>query len=705
MKNNTSNLADDLQLYITVTLASKYSNIPVKSLVGHIQNGFIPHRGAEYPESATPEEITALSNKIEIPLSELAPEDIKSYILDCVGDDKYFNPDLLGYEQKFGRENLNYLLEDINILKDIATYRQTHFSASMDSLCDSILKKYNLSSTRYYEELNDLKKNSYYRGLFKKQLKLDKKNNFTSLCPLACDFIMNRLFRYNNSEPENILADLTKEAECQGSQICFNCPHNPSCSCYETSLEEVKNKYPTQTLKICELAGNGLIIPSSHATIKRFIGSISSSMLYFAQNDYKLWEARYGYKISRKLPSKVNEIACGDHTELDIALLYGYTPEGEPIIKRPWATIQLDIASGIITGSVLSFRPDNETIGQCFARASAITVNNPEIYGVPKVLLVDRGRDYRSRYVCSNNPNYPNRAIFENGLMPVLGCRVMHCGPKSPWVKPIERTNLTIKKMLRRYPGYTGGKRRKRFKYRSEEEFKRLLKDGRIMTLEQFAMYWYNEIIPAFNNHAVRGKPSPMERYRSLPNEETLVPEWSTLSVFLKKKHTATVNSCKIRFGKHKYYSKLLDEYNDKKVLIYTLDENYTDSIFVVCGHNFVCEAFRENKIDFVEKDPYKLQKALSNLCLQKRNISQGIEVIRFLAEVAKLNHNHYIDEDIIYTVGEAMAPGGTPISDGSLAAAKAEHEAKIREIDKYMKEKKQLMARLIGILCNSTPA
>ncbi len=424
-------------------------------------------------------------------------------------------------------------------------------------------------------------------------------------------------------------------------------------------------------------------------------------MLYFAQNDYKLWEARYGYKISRKLPDKVNQVACSDHTELDIALLYGYTPEGEPIIKHPWATIQIDIASGVITGSILSFRPDSETIGQCFARAAAITINNPEIYGVPSVLLVDRGRDYRSTYVLQNDPNYPNRAIFENGLLPVLNCRAMHCAPRSPWVKPVERTNLSIKKMLCRYPGYTGGKRKKKFKYRAKEEFERLLKADRIMTLERFAMYWYNEIIPSFNNHSVRGKPSPMERYRSLPKEDTLTPDWSTLSVFLKKKHKATVNSCKIRFNKHKYFSELLNQYNDKEVLIYTLDNNYTDSIFVVSGHNFICEAFREDKVEFIEKNQYKLQKDLSRLCLQKRNISQEIEVVRFLTEVANLNQRHHIDEDIIYTVGETVAPGGSPISDGSLAAAKAEHTAKIREIDKYMAEKKRLVANLINVIYN----
>ena len=699
MKNNSSNnLVEVLQLFITVLDASKYSNISIKSLVKYIQKGYIPHIDGDYPIDATQEEIESLSNTIKIPLSELKSEDIKAYILDNINKENYFDADFLTYEQKYGKKGLNELLEDIKIIKDISTYRQTHFSDSIDNMADSIFSKYNLSSTRYYEELNDLKKQLYYRGLFKKQLKLEKKDSFKSLCPLACDFIMDKVFRYNNNEGEVILADIKKEAEIKAKQICFNCPHNPLSNSYQMALDEIKEKYPSQALKICELAGNGLIIPTSSSTINKYIDSLPNSTIYFAQNDYKLWEARYGYKISRNYPSKVNEVACSDHTELEILLKYGETKEGKPILRHPWATIQIDIASGVITGSVLSYRPDNETIGQCYARASAITINNPEIYGTASVLLTDRGRDYRSKYICENHHNFPNRAIFENGLLPVLSTKVMHASPNSPWVKPVERTNLTIQKMLRRYPGFSGGKRKKRLKCQAEKELERLLKENRIMTLEQFSIYWYNNIIPTFNNHSVRGKPSPMEKYRSFPKAETLIPDWSTLSIFLKKKHKAKVNSCKIIYKNRKYTSKLLDDYNDKEVLIYTLDDNYIDSIFVVSGYNYVCEAFLEEKIDFIETNQFKLQKLSSNLIAQKRKIAEGIEVVRFLSDVPNFNH-HYIDEDIVYTVGEAVSSKGNPITDGSLLAAKAMHEAKLREIEKYQNEKKRLVSILTNLI------
>lgn len=699
MQGNKLNIIDEFQLYIPVSLASKYSEISIEKLSKYIQKGYIPHRNGEFPEGSSSEEIEHLSDTILIPLSELRPEAIKSYILDNIGTENYFNADFLGFEQKYGKTRLEELLNDIRIIKEIATYRQTHFSESIGSLSDSIFKKYSLSSTRYYEEVDSLKSLSFCRGLFKKQIGLAKQQNFTSLCPLARDFIMNRLFRFNNSDTDPLFEDLKKEAEFQGVEICSHCPHNPLSSCYDIALAEIEAKYPTQTLCICEQAGKGLITPTSRATIQRFKNSIPNSTLYFAQSDYKQWEARYAYKLTRTLPEKVNDIGCSDHTELDILLLFGYTPDGEPIIRHPWGTIQIDIASGVPTGSILSFRPDNETIGQCFARASAITVNTPEIHGTCKVLLVDRGRDYRSGYICEKSPNYPNRAIFENGLMPVLGCKVMHCGRKSPWVKPVERFNLTISKMLRRYPGYTGGKRKRRFIHCAEQEIQRLLKAGRIMTIEQFSMYWYNEIIPAICNHSVRGKPSPMEKYRSLPKADTLTPEWSTLSVFLKKKHKAKVNCCKIFHNKYKYRSPLLDAYHNQEVLIYTLDQNYTDSVFVVKGSQFICEAFREEKIDFIEDNQYKLQKARTYRHLQQRKISQGIEVVRYLTEVSKLNHRHYIDEDIVYTVGEEFAPGGIPISDGALAAAKAELEAKCREIEQYQTQKKHMIAELTSVL------
>ncbi len=700
MRNNVEyNVVDDLQLFIPVSLASKYSKMSMKHLVKHIQNGYIPHRGGEFPENASEEEIALLSNTIEIPLSELKSEDIKAYILDHISEDDYFKADFLGFQEKHSKKELNHLLNNIRIVKDIATIKKRDFSAPINNMAESIFSQYQLSSTRYYEEFNDLKKQSFYRGLFKKLLKTEKKDNFTSLCPLARDFIMNRLFRFNNSDTDTILADLIKEAECQGDQICLNCPHNPLCSCYETAQEELTTKYPTQTLMICELAGKGMVVPSSRATIDRFKESLSKSQLYFAQNDYKLWEARYGYKISRNLPTKVNEIHCSDHTELDILLLYGYTKDGKPILKHPWATIQIDIASGVIVGTILSFRPDSDTVGQCFARSVAVTVNNPEIFGTPLCLMTDRGKDYKSKYICENDHNYINRPIFENGLLPVLNCKVMHCSPRSPWIKPVERTNLTIKKMLRRYPGYSGGKRRHRLKFQAEKELKHLLEDDEIMTLEKFAHHWYKEIIPKFNNHSVRGKPSPMERYRSLEKEETLVPDWSTLSVFLRKKHKAKVSSCKITYKKQKYYHSLLDQYNDKEVLIYTLDENWDDSIFVVHKNHFICEAFKENKVDFVEKNKYKLAKELSYLRHQKREIEEGIETIRTLTEVAHLNHRHYATEDIVYTVGETITKKGNPISDGSLEAAKAGYVAEIRKLNNYKSNKRQAIAILSNII------
>lgn len=702
-----SNISDRLCLKITVKDAAKYSYFTAKELLRHAAKHYIPVLKGNVPVDFSNEQIDELSASTWIPLSELPPECAQRWLIENIAKEGYVSIDFLAYQALYGKEAVSVLISTLAQLRLIE-----------QRLHDNAVIKNILTAAGYLETLG-IAKTSYFAG--KKQLKdfnrhisqlcgLGKQTRFNTLCPLARDFLTSRALDYNAADTETIFADLQTEQAAQGIDICSECPHNTAAQQYREAVEYVNEHHPECNVPQCITPGNGMIIPTEVTTVYRYIRAIPETVSYFAKADKKAFAAKYMFKVSRNPESTVNRIAFLDHVELDIMLVFGYDKDNNPILRKPWATVMTDAASVAIIGSVLSFFPNKITIGQCFARAVTVKPNSI-IMGTPLVLMADRGRDFKSSYIASNDKelqklnscnNFANREFFNNGLLDVLGTKMVHLPPHHPWAKNVERTNREINKLIHRVPGYVGGKKLNCFKEKRQKELNRLMAENRLLTMVDFAeKYWYSHIVPTYNNHSYRGELSPMDKYRTLPHAQTVVPDFNTLSVYLHEKQSCYVYPDGILYNNQYYYHPALAEFivsrggakdPSRKVQIYTLDANYDDSIFVVysnkaTGDNrFICEAFKKDCINMLDENKWRLRKAIVYKHLQKRYLSDTIEIVQYLTETSHINLRHYLNEtfsDPAVTIGERVdrttAYPVMTLSSEAVKANIAEHEAIIR--------------------------
>ncbi|MBR1796605.1 MAG: hypothetical protein IJ757_01105 [Clostridiales bacterium] len=237
------------------------------------------------------------------------------------------------------------------------------------------------------------------------------------------------------------------------------------------------------------------------------------------------------------------------------------------------------------------------------------------------------------------------------------------------------------------------------------------------MTLETFAHYWYNYIVPSYNNHSYRGRKSPHDRYLSLPEAKTIVPDWNTLAIFLHKKKAYEVRPEGITIDGVTYNHPKLDEFRgtNKKVLVYRLDAVYKGSIFVLYSDakkkdcRFICEAYPADILDLQEKDLFKLHRNLILKARQRRLINDTIQSVDYLTHKAGLKMTHYIDQDPVVT---STVFGEVPVTHpdtNSVIISEAAMEASIAEmktLERLMREnledqRKKLYAGIASALRN----
>lgn len=679
--NKPENIADFIGLKITIADAAKYTPHSEKELLSLAKDHYLAVVEGNIPEKYTDEEIPELAKNTWILLTEIEQESAQKWLIDNIAKENFVSLDFAVYQTIYGKKATENLQNTIALMKDIEETTHDNALSARTLTKDDYLESLGLTASTYYASRAALKKID--NRAIQQFCKFDESRKFESLCHQSKGFLFLRGLDFNAADKVTIFEDLKEEKKSKGVEICEYCPYNPKTEQYQKAVEEVNREHPECKVPKCITPGKGMIIPDDVSTIRRFMDTIPESFVAFENLDEKEFKARYGYKVTR-VPETVvlNRVFC-DHIELDVLLHAGNDSQGNPILRKPWATIMSDAASGAIIGSVLSFFPNRTTIGQCFARA--VTVKPDSIFmGVPHELVCDRGRDFKSSFIASNdrelkkwnqNNNFANRGYFDNGLLDILGTKITHCKAYEPWQKAIERTNKEINKLIHRVPGYVGGKKIARFKTKRQNEIDRLMKKHRITDLKTFAAkYWYPIIIQKYNNYSYRGKMSPLEKYRTLPHADTIVPDYNTLSVYLIPKKKCYVYPNGIYCNKNHYYHPSLAEFivngngtkdKSRKVTVYTLDPNYDDSIFVVycnpkTGDNrFICEAFKRTPLHAHEKNKWTVAKETVYKNLQTRTITDKIEVIQYLSEVSKINLRHYIDEtftDPIVTVGETTA-------------------------------------------------
>ena len=445
------------------------------------------------------------------------------------------------------------------------------------------------------------------------------------------------------------------------------------------SLEGLScNECPYQnsnTSPVCILDEQTIRIPNNRKTVNRLLAHIPPSMICYCREGTRQWRSKFGHSILRERPTLVNELWQGDHHVFDIFVrvkikktINGRVCQKE-IAVRPVLTAWMDTATSCLVGWVISILPNSDTIAEAFCRAVAITVDE-EFHGLPKAVLIDCGKDYRSSLLenLSIQPSkgsetnlYLNKRFAGLGILPALNVEVHHALPYHPQTKSIERLFGTLEReWICKLPGWCHESVSAR-PVDFDKHLKKLLNTQQLLTIKEFVDIFQSKILPEYHHFGESGinttntdwlpdisSMSPLERYHFLEKPYLVTPDWNTLSALkLHRSCDCKIGHYGIRFQNMYYWDESLRSYIGNKADIFyhaVTPPLSPSSITVTVNGRFICEANAVQKLPYTNADSGELQEHLDANTNQINDMKKAITRIR-QSSAGILSYDIIVDE------------------------------------------------------------
>ena len=235
--------------------------------------------------------------------------------------------------------------------------------------------------------------------------------------------------------------------------------------------------------------------PSRMTFLRRLEKELSRSEIYLARNGKTKWNRKYGTYIVRDYSDILSgQVWVSDHAQIDIACL---TEDGNVVF--PWVTAWRDFKSGKWLGWILQTgSPNSDLIFQSFYYAV-------RDFGLPKDVIIDNGKDYRSKDFAGGRKNrikVDTNETKTTSMLDELNVKVHFALPYNAQTKPIERDFLKIKGLLSKHcAGYRGGNVVER-----PEKLSKEVKCGKILPFERFKEVFDDFILNVLNKKPSQGK-------------------------------------------------------------------------------------------------------------------------------------------------------------------------------------------------------
>lgn len=238
---------------------------------------------------------------------------------------------------------------------------------------------------------------------------------------------------------------------------------------------------------------NNSEFPSYAAFKRKLKREIPEPSIYLARYGQTAWNKKYGNYIDRDYSNVVcGEVWVSDHAQIDVACL---SPDGDVVF--PWVTAWRDYKSGKWLGWLLQCgHPNSDHIFQSFYYAA-------EVFGLPKDVIIDNGKDYRSKDFAGGRQFKIETDEFKTTCMlSELKVKANFALPYNAQTKPIERDFLKVKELFSKHCiGYRGGNVVER-----PEKLAKEIKEGKIIPFEQFKKVFDDFIVNILNKRPSKGK-------------------------------------------------------------------------------------------------------------------------------------------------------------------------------------------------------
>lgn len=351
--------------------------------------------------------------------------------------------------------------------------------------------------------------------------------------------------------------------------------------------------------------------PSFMSFKRRLDREIPKQSIYLARFGESAWNRKYSQYIERDY----SNIVCGkvwvsDHAQIDVACRM---PDGS--VKFPWVTAWRDFKSGKWLGWILQTdHPNSDLIFQTF-------YNSALEYGLPEDIIIDNGKDYRSKDFAGG------RTLDEDNakcMLDELNVNVHFALPYNAQTKPIERDFLKIKNWLSKHcVGYRGGNVVERPEILAEE-----IKNNKIMNFEDFKTLFDNFIVNVFNKHHSNGKNhkglSPDELFYQEFTEK-IAPSKDALKLFCmrtSKNFTISRNGVKDGALGITYWADWMSLKKGTKVYLRRDIKDYAEAwVFNALNDEFIGKAKVVKAVAALNADKISKEEFKEAMAIKKRNL------------------------------------------------------------------------------------
>lgn len=553
-----------------------------------------------------------------IPISELPMEAQLRHHQQAEGVNAQ-SADLAAYRERYGEAGLEKVMARLRAVQEMQLLRGDKRSAQRRA---EIAEAMGVKPRCIYDWERKYEAEGL-EGLMDKTMRSDKGKSRT-LCLLAQDRI-NYSYLTNGRPSQNwVYMRLRELCDRLGPAICEECCHNPE-SCNRADML-ARGADPGEA---CRCAGSGMVIPSHHSSINRYVKTLDPAVVTLGRYGNKRFDDLYIPKVRRERPEQVNEVWFGDHHVFDLFVL-----DSKGVARRPWLTAWMDACSGCFVGWLLSFSPNSKTIGESLALAIAKTGSPFE--GPPMWLYIDNGKDYRSRMIEGTGeqayqPGKLNSEITaDNALLKCLGIGVHHALPWRARSKTIERAFGLMEEWIKEMPGYCGNKIGTK-----PEKLMEDLRRKRLITFEEFAAYFANSLLPEY--HAYRGpegrEASPLEMYESHSKARTETVGWPTLSIAMSEKCERVVRPDGIYISHMRYWDEAMAGIVGARVQV-VMFQHIKGYITVMKDNAYICTAKTAEQYKLLGEDEEKIAQLTA---MQARTRKEKMAALRLPVERVRM--------------------------------------------------------------------
>lgn len=329
---------------------------------------------------------------------------------------------------------------------------------------------------------------------------------------------------------------------------------------------------------------------------------------------------------------KVMQIVMGDEHTFDCWVSYKQ-PNGTVIAIRPKLVAWIDMRSRALLGDVMCKDGNSEIL-----KHSLLKLIYHDAGSVPQYIYIDNGKDYTSETMTGYNRANRRKAKQEDkmsgyfddmckGFYRSIGIIDDHEAlPYQPWSKgDIERFFGSVCSAFTKwFSSYTGTLTGSRTDAKVDKDIQRMLKNGELLTMEEFYEKWHEWLHGVYMKKGHRGLKKAGEEWRT-PEEvfenaeryfKAAPPKSYATMLMMKSENVRVYQNGITRFG-YEYRSDELCAYIGRNVNI-KYDPEDMATIYVFDGNGKkLCEAYAQELLQIA---PKVSQKALEeHLKMQKR--------------------------------------------------------------------------------------